>query len=124
MSKLVSLASFAALALTAGLAHAEPPCPGSNGNGCSWTCTGSTYHVTCQNTSVGGLIPRCYDVTGSNVTTVPCDIAPPSDGDEIDAAFELILELEDGISALEDGAGVCYEPTKEKTADEGLAGAH
>jgi hypothetical protein len=129
MSKLISLASFAALALTAGLAHAEPPCPGSNDNGCSWTCTDSTYHVTCQNTSVGGLVPRCYDVTGSNVTNVPCDMAPPSGGDEIDAAFEMILEVEDGIWALEEDVGVCYGPTKGETAEEpiteeGLAPAY
>ena len=110
MSKLISLASFAALALTAGLAHAEPPCPGSNGNGCSWTCSGSTYYVTCQNTSVGGFVPRCYEVTGGTTTSVPCNQAPtpPGDINVVDAAFELIFAAEDDIQELE-GAISCYE---------------
>ncbi|MCX4241253.1 hypothetical protein [Paraliomyxa miuraensis] len=130
MSKLIAFASFAALVLTAGLAHAEPPCPGSNGNGCSWSCSGGTYYVTCQNTSVGGLVPRCYEVTGGTTTSVPCSIAPPTPGlDETDNAFEMILELEDDIAALEDDIGVCYGPTKGETAEEpvtedGLAPAY
>ncbi|MCX4241254.1 hypothetical protein [Paraliomyxa miuraensis] len=120
MSKLISFASFAALALTAGLAHAEPPCPGSNGNGCSWTCSGGTYHVTCQNTGVGGLVPRCYDVSGGTTTNVPCNQAPPPPGlDETDNAFEVILEIEDDLAALEEEAGACYEPPKKgKTVEE------
>lgn len=125
MSKLISFATFAALALTTALAHAEPPCPGSNDNGCSWTCSGGgggavTYHVTCQNTSVGGLVPRCYDVTGGTTTSVSCNNAPPPPGDldETDVAFEMILEIEDGIQSLEEELGMCYEPTKGETAEE------
>jgi hypothetical protein len=121
MSKLISFTSFAALALTAGLAHAEPPCPGSNGNGCSWTCSGGTYYVTCQNTSVGGIVPRCYEVSGGTTTAASCGakVAPPSPGlDETDAAFEMLLEIEDDISALEEEVGTCQEPTKGETAEE------
>ena len=62
---LVVLSSSAAAACT----------PGNNGNGCSWTCSGATAQVTCQNTAVTGVVPRCYSMdtnAGTPGVEVPC----------------------------------------------------
>lgn len=59
--------------------------PGNNGNGCSWSCSGNTMLVLCQNTAVTGEVPRCFtgDTDSGPLSEAPCTgahgsaVAPP-----------------------------------------------
>jgi hypothetical protein len=70
---------FGMLATTAASAECTA---GNNGNGCSWSCSGNTMLVSCQNSAVTGSVPRCFagDADAGPVVESPCSAASGSDG--------------------------------------------
>lgn len=76
LKEMMLVVATAAATLVVLSSSASAACtPGNNGNGCSWTCSGATAQVTCQNTAVTGVVPRCYSMdtdAGTPGTQVPC----------------------------------------------------
>lgn len=68
---------FGMLATTAAFAECTA---GNNGNGCSWSCSGNTMLVSCQNTAVTGSVPRCFsgDADSGPLVESPCSAASGS----------------------------------------------
>jgi hypothetical protein len=63
MKKFATTTLFALCSLfLAGTAFATPPCSAGSNASCSWTCTGGTFNVTCDNPEGPD---RCYVVNDS-----------------------------------------------------------
>lgn len=69
----LSMLTFLGLAF-ASTAIAAPPCESGSNGSCSWTCSGGTFNVTCNNPDGPD---RCYLVTDGSSQEAKCsDFSP------------------------------------------------
>ena len=103
MNKLISIFFAFSTLIAASSAFATQPCEsGSNGD-CSWTCSGGTFNVTCNNPDGPD---RCYVVSNGTTCSAGCSdfgcysVVPfnPMMPEATEARSELTVEDDDAVA--------------------------